>query len=197
MVGSAERPTRGETVENIALDLLAVVAGAGAAFLFTELLANHVKPGRVGLLRFLTIFVAFVGVGYWRSWRACLLAVLFGASFVTMTVWDIRPAELAGFLPPLALAASGLVGALVGAGLGALASRWERREDPAVLAARRRREGFVAMACGVAFALAPFVVGVVLQLKGDEGIVIGFMMFATWPIALLLLVLGLVMLGRR
>ncbi|MBI2467328.1 MAG: hypothetical protein HYV62_05870 [Candidatus Rokubacteria bacterium] len=37
----------------------------------------------------------------------------------------------------------------------------------------------------------------VLQPKGEEGIVIGFMMFATWPIALLLLVLGLVMLGRR
>lgn len=197
MAGSAERPRKIETVENITLDLLAVVAGGATAFLITQLLLSPTQAGDVGQLQLLSFFAAFAGVGWWRSWQACLLALLFGASFVTMTVWDIRPAELAGFLPPLVLAAYGLTGALVGAGLEAVTRRWRRREDPAALAARRGREASLVMACGVAFALTPFVVAVVLRPKGDEGIIVGFMMFATWPIALLLLVLGLMMLGRR
>ncbi len=192
MAGSAERSRRGETVENVALDLLAVVAGLEAGFLIDAILG---QAGRVGLLPLLTIFAAFTGVGWWRSWQACFLAVLFGASFV----WVIRPAQPAGFLPPLVLAASGLVGALVGAGLGALARRLGRREDPAALAARRRREAFAVMAVGVALALVPFAVGVVLKATGDPAVMVavGFLVSATWPVAALLFVLGFAMLGRR
>ncbi len=178
------------TVENVLLDVLAVVVGAQFG-----LWGEADWRAKFTLLALVT----FVAVGWWRSWQAFGPAVFFGAGAMVTALPALArgPAALRPFWDALPSQGLLVLAALAGAGLGVLVRRLTgggRIESPAVLTARRRRLAVWLMTCGAALLLLPIPVGMWETPGAPQGpLVLTVMaMFVGWPIGLLLVLLGAV-----
>jgi hypothetical protein len=168
---------------SLTLELLALAAGAFSGALVS-------RPS--GLV---TIFGGFVGAGWWRSWDACLLAVLFAAGLAPLALgahpWDL-----------VLMTLRALGAALTGAAVGAWARRWgpapRVEEDRAVAAAQRRGEGKRLVVWGALLLVAPLAVVVLGHALFGKDPALGAalaMLFTgliimTWPPGVLLILLG-------